>query len=1663
MQNSPKRTRLRIAFSSLISRTLFPLAAPKGRSRRVIGSPEALEVRQLLSAVMSATLDNGVLTVSEIDGSTENNSLTVAVVGTDLVVSDANEQFIAAPAGGILSNGDKTLTIPLNLITSGLTLNSGAGDDAIDIGPIDAAFNGNLTVNGEAGSDTITFLPSDVDVGTGNVSVSAETILVNGTLTAGGSVNLTSTGNDATLTINAAVTAGADSKFASDKLIVNSSVNLGSHVLTVAPESAVDSGDAIDIGAKDDLANNTLQISNDELNQITAAKIVIGDAGSSTVTVSAEIEHSGDSQIQVLTGRNIVFNDGSGWSTANGGLSFVANPTALEAGNFVGIDLNRASLNSTGTGSITLNGHGGNTDRFNVGIYAHDGSVITSTGTGRIALTGVGGAGTGDNRGVELLDTAVSSTSGDIHITGHGGEGDSNWNIGVWLVLGATVSATGNARITIDGTAGSGSVENSGVLFNGFGNGGATKVTAQDGDITIIGQGPDAATDAQNRGIGVYEGTVIQATGIGGITMNGTGGAGTSDNRGIEIRSSGTLITVVDGNIQLTGHGGNTGVQNHGIYVVDGAVISSTGIGTISLSGEGGAAESSNRGIQIEGDGTSVTSALGNIHITGKGGLGTGPYNIGVWLVSGADVTSTGTATIWIEGTAGTGTDENSGILLNGFGNGGATRVVTQDGDLVLIGQGSDLTTGSGNRGIGIFFESSLRSTGNGKIFVNGTGGTGANGANGVEMSLDGALITSVTGDIQVSGRGGPTNSGYGIWMFDGAVVESTGTAKVMLFGSAGAANDGNGVFLTGIGKTTKVQTVDGDIIIDGVGSNFIDGGPSRGVGISNGSIINSTGTGKITIQGFGGLSNNGSRGVEIGDANTLVTSTTGDIQITGQGGPNGNGFGVWLRSGATVESTDTARIMINGNGGAGESSVGMIMNGYGNGGATRIMSRDGDIQVGGRGQNSETGNYQLGFGMFEGASIESTGLARINIGGYAGSGISSERGVEIGDANTKISSAKGNIFIGGYGGAGSSETETYNIGVWVRDGAVVESTGNESDAATINIDGRGGAGSGADIGVWFTGGGKATTVAGNMSISGKGADGAGLYNYGVAFQNLGSLVSTGAATIGIVGIGGDGTGLGNGLFLEQNSLIQSVDGDIRVTAIANGGGDLNLGIGVQSGSVIESTGDAKIDLFGVGGKGLTSSIGVRVMDSNSAIRSKDGDITVIGNAGGSAESSGNHGVVLQSGVIATTAGGTANVSVTGRPGPGSTSFGIQMQSDSSTIGINTSAGTGNIKLASDSIYIDFVSQPAAISAGSNSLTIQPESFETSLGLGSSDSSGILGLTDAELDRVTEGTLILGIRFWGTISVNEDITRPVATNVQLVCGGDVVITGGQIDTHGGTLLLDSGFSPQLVKPVHTGVDATASMTTLGGDLGIVINGLLADTDYSQLNVAGGIDLNGKYLEVSGSRVPMVGDTFTIVNNDGDDAIVGTFHGLAEGAKINLNGCILQISYVGGSGNDVVLTALNNIPQVSLNGEDVTFSKKKAKKEGPITILPNITVVDPDTTAGSSLGGGTLIFTVFVPGKESKKRPKFHDTIGGLSSASSLGNATSSVSEGILSLIVHFNPTTTAENVQAFLRSLTFSTKGAGLRQPPRSVGVHLMDAAGETSAAIVTQTIHVTK
>jgi hypothetical protein len=106
-------------------------------------------------------------------------------------------------------------------------------------------------------------------------------------------------------------------------------------------------------------------------------------------------------------------------------------------------------------------------------------------------------------------------------------------------------------------------------------------------------------------------------------------------------------------------------------------------------------------------------------------------------------------------------------------------------------------------------------------------------------------------------------------------------------------------------------------------------------------------------------------------------------------------------------------------------------------------------------------------------------------------------------------------------------------------------------------------------------------------------------------------------------------------------------------------------------------------------------------------------------------------------------------------------------------------------------------------------------------------------------------------------------------------------------------------------------DSPGTMTVTGnysldsGDLFMELDGLTAGTAYDQLIVTGDVSLAGDLaLDVGFS--PSLGDMFTIINNQGANAISGMF---SEGSSISAGGFLFGINYGGGDGNDVVLTVV----------------------------------------------------------------------------------------------------------------------------------------------------------
>lgn len=196
--------------------------------------------------------------------------------------------------------------------------------------------------------------------------------------------------------------------------------------------------------------------------------------------------------------------------------------------------------------------------------------------------------------------------------------------------------------------------------------------------------------------------------------------------------------------------------------------------------------------------------------------------------------------------------------------------------------------------------------------------------------------------------------------------------------------------------------------------------------------------------------------------------------------------------------------------------------------------------------------------------------------------------------------------------------------------------------------------------------------------------------------------------------------------------------------------------------------------------------------------------------------------------------------------------------------------------------------------------------------------TGILTLSGA--NTYTGATTINN----GTLLVNGSTAAASAVTINSggTLGGTGTVNGSVSVGSGGTVA--PGASPGIL---NTGEVTFNSGSTFSVEIGGATPGNAA-TNHDQLNVTGNVSLNGATLSLTAFNgfTPTASQTFTILNNDSNDAISSTFAGLAEGATItNFLGSSLNatISYAGGDGNDVVITAVNAPTAVTMASFNAT--------------------------------------------------------------------------------------------------------------------------------------------
>ena len=125
----------------------------------------------------------------------------------------------------------------------------------------------------------------------------------------------------------------------------------------------------------------------------------------------------------------------------------------------------------------------------------------------------------------------------------------------------------------------------------------------------------------------------------------------------------------------------------------------------------------------------------------------------------------------------------------------------------------------------------------------------------------------------------------------------------------------------------------------------------------------------------------------------------------------------------------------------------------------------------------------------------------------------------------------------------------------------------------------------------------------------------------------------------------------------------------------------------------------------------------------------------------------------------------------------------------------------------------------------------------------------------------------------------------------------------------GTIAANGTLAPGNSPGTLTSSNVTFSAT---GTFAVELTGPTAGVQYDQLNVRGTNALANAALIVNMNftNPVAIGQQFTILNNDGAEAITGIFAAWPEGSIAGSFGYAASLSYIGGTGNDVVFTLID---------------------------------------------------------------------------------------------------------------------------------------------------------
>ena len=1569
----------------LRGRAVVGVGQGPGLSNFLLGQEGGLHTTSLSTAQMPAhthevpdteiTLDgSNNLVITDINAGTSSDDLTISTDGTNVIVTDSGN-ILSTSISGSTGSGTNTVTIPLSQITgSEIQVNTLGGDDSLNIDLSSGNFGKAISFNAGAadGGDNLTVTGgtfasvavSHVNATDGSITITGNSLISYTGLEGGQStlnlsgitatdVSLTYTTGDDDIDLDDAegptdlqsstavdtrigtvtgtlsvfggdgndtytVTALASSFPANlllnggvgaDPITVNGSISLaankfieirGDNVSIAAPLTTSGTGNITLVstsgitlsGANADITTSggTVTIdadANDDgtgtLTQDEAGSAIATGAGDVTVTAAAASLTGSTTTdagaVSITTTKNISLNTGASITTVDGGITLTANAAGTAPGTFVGISVNGASIESTGSGLVTLNARGGG--NLAPGVVLSNFADVTSD-DGAISITGTGGLGNTNSAsmGVRVVDSVVESTgAATILITGNGTsgfEGANHHGIQVTGTTAAITSITGN--ITLDGDA-------------QFGRGG------------------------NSFGVSIENGAGVTGTGAAEVDITGVNplasGAG-SDGNGIVISGTSSRVTTSSGTLSLTGSGAD---------------------------------QASSEGVVITSDGE-VRSASGDITISGtvKNG-GSNPTGVGILYNSATPISTSGTINLIsgitrgarialsngsISGTAGVTLKAANAVPIDlGSAVDTATnKLELSDAELDLITTSGSIVIGSAGAGAVTF--SSAIDLANADTLEIITGGT-VNG-DGISPAFTDTNL-AITAGLGV-GTTSPLNIAVSNFEADGGTggINIANTGNVTVGGVSGgltglSATDSN-ISLTAASSITVTEAINsgtGNIILNATddvtintsvtvtGSGSIDIDAGRQISVNAGGAVASA-SGAITLDAnASGTATGYFSGVFVANTAT-VSSTTGDITVTGRGGDtvdNGN-------HGAQVEDT------------------------------AAITSLGGNITLTGQAGGAGATNFHEG--VIIGGNVTTTGSGNITLNGTGGSTGGVNIGVDL--ISGTIAAVNGTVTLNGVSGVGGSDAiRLVNFG---GGSAVVTTTGSGAIVLTANES----AGTGVGLNAGGAGsaiGGALTT--GNISIT---TDTIAL---GIPVQSTGGLTISPRTASTTIGIGGGGAGTLN---LDDTELAKLTDGFSSITI--NGevqetlsedftiaGIPASLEANGATVNITDNLGDLQF-----GGVGNASRSYVRTVAGDYFSKDFVAEVTVTVPAAGS------------NSVLAFFGMGEGTPDTGGSNEPINPGIHTRLHNDlnagllhASDNGVSTAFNTGGDP-GSGTHRIRLTWDAAAQQA-----RLQVDTDYIGGAFTADQDSGLIDGSDNEFNGTNTH-----IYFGGNENLIYDdfsVTSPVRSAVDV---------GSSVFTDPVTIVGSS------INDAATGTDITAPSVTLTGTIApgqspgiLVVDGdfSFADnstfeievggttpgtavTNHDQLAVTGTVTIGSNVALTTlpfNGFAPIGGESITIIDNDGfEDAITGTFQGLAEGATLTSflgSPYDATISYVGGAGNDVVLTVQPLETSVEVVGNDLIVTDANGGNTAD-----NLTITADGMTVTITDNNGNLI-------------------------------------------------------------------------------------------------------